>query len=154
MKTVQLTLTLAPNEAIAILTMLENTSSTAHISPTQQKDPKEEVSSVVIPKDLLATVIVTPTAKKIVKMPSFGRTQVQVDEYAANQANRAEEQDEEALIKLQRKEDRDAKKAEKDQEASDKKVEKQKAADEVAAIKDIKEEVIVEKPKAIKPWVL
>ena len=79
---------------------------------------------------------VTPTAGKKTKMPSFGRSQTQVDTYTESEANRVEALDEEAELKAMRKEEREAKKLLKDAEDAIKQDIKQAALDEVTAIKE------------------
>ena len=86
------------------------------------------------------------------KMPSFGRSQSQIDSYESSEASRIDMADEETKFKLQQAGERAVRKAEKDVIADAKKQEKQHAEDEVAAIKAADLSAITPTHKVVKPW--
>ena len=88
------------------------------------------------------------------KMPSFGRTQAQVDKFVEHEATRTEELDEEEELKKQRAEERASKRAEKDAIEAEKKLEDKQAQDEVNNIKakELANSKEVETKLAPKPW--
>jgi len=94
-------------------------------------------------------VVTKPTGRSKTSMPSFGRSQAQVDAYAASEASRIEIADEEAMLKQERKEAKEMEKAE---------IAKDKARAQ-KEIDDIKSAVIEEPLPGVaaplkKPWEL
>ena len=104
-----------------------------------------------------ATVKPTATIKNQgtkTSMPSFGRTQTQVDSYESSEEARIDKLDEENEAKAERAEVRAIRKQEIDDEKAEKNAIKQKATDEVAAIKSKDDEPVKVPTKIKKPWAL
>jgi len=80
-------------------------------------------------------VVVKPTAGKKTAMPSFGRSQAQIDSFAEAEASRVEAKTEAEEEREQRAADRAAKKAVKEEEEAEKQFHANKLAAEVEAIK-------------------
>ena len=148
MKEITLTLTLPIKEAGLLIDFIE----TLNVKTIVEETVKEVVKET--PTKLQPPVVTKPTAGKVTKMPTFGRTQAQIDEFAEQEAARVEKLTEKELLKEQRDADRDAKKAAKELEANAKKEEEEHAAAEVEKIKAAIDPIEVTKPSIKKPWEL
>jgi hypothetical protein len=141
---ITITLDVTLQQASKIIAMLQDTSSEAYIAAAANDMLKEDPLHTVGPKKpskagiedkVVEKVVVAPTAGKITKMPSLGRTQAQVDSYASERKTRVEELDEEAILKAERDEERRLLKEEKQKALEDKKAELKLQEEEVAKIK-------------------
>jgi len=103
---------------------------------------KESVEQVITedvrPSHVEPTV--RPSPGKGIKMPSFGRTQNQLDSFYEQEQERFDKKTEEEFAKEERAEVRAATKAAKQQLLDEKKADKQRAEDEVTAIKETAKE--------------
>lgn len=140
---IKLTLEVTPKQMLDIANLL-NTSPESISEPSRHEQllvdplPPEEVKtpseqSIGQPK---ANSVKSPG--KRTTMPSFGRTKEQVDAYVESEETRLEIADEEALLKTERKAQRETDKAKKE-----------------AEVAEIKEEVVdTSQPLPTKPWTL
>jgi hypothetical protein len=148
-----LTLTLTYEEAFKVLTLLQPTSPDSNTLAVESLNTKEveiPTKQVKAPTEPNTAPVVSP--KFGVKLPSFGRTKEQVASYLSTEQSRLDDLDEEAALKLQRKEDREAKQALRDAELLEKQTAAEKAAQEVLAIKST--EVITSTTLPTKPWLI
>ena len=157
MENVTLTLSLSAAQAIAVLAVLQETSSEAHISTVDDYFGKrEEVLDKVLkereepPIEEPEDTVVKTTAGKKTKMPGFGRTQEQIDEFTETEQERFDKRTEEDLEKEQRAEERKVKKAEKQLAIDEKKAIVKAEEKEVADIKAVADNDLdtVEMPKS------
>lgn len=160
MNKVSITLELTPSEVIKVMELL-STSPESKLKPTEHKPsvqvylPTLDLSSSSkqsIGKfpDNVATKPVTKKSVKGVKLPSFGRTQEQIDSYDEEESKRLEAMTAEEADKEARALERAEKKAIKDKEQAEKDAAKKKLQDEVESIKAIKP--LAAEASLAKPW--
>ena len=160
MQTIQLTLTVTLDQADSILALLRSplpephTGSPAATAVTEPSLPVETTPEPSASSETSKPVVVKPTAGKTVRMPALGRTQRQVDTYAAERATRADELDEEAILKAERAAERAERKREREAEAVAKQAIIDKSAEEVAVIKSADSAVEFKQPVAKPDWLL
>jgi len=158
MKKITLTLELTLKEVTAVMNLLDNISPDFNTSPTSNDNTEEDkVLAATIKTPTKSSKAVTrATAGKKIKMPTLGRTQIQIDEFARKEKNRVEALNEEAELKAQRAEERLARNAEKNKLAQEKKAMEEKAQNEVNSIKQAVTETSKPIPSKLpkKPWEL
>lgn len=163
---IKISLEVTPKQFMAIASLLNADTRPVLDTTTDSPNEKDILAAEVVkatPKPTIAHPIKTSaskpvtaiTAGKVIKMPGFGRSQTQIDRFTNDEQNKFEKKTEEQLEKEQRKEERDARKAERDAIAAEKQDEIDRAAKEIAAIKeagDHEPEPTGDRPA--KPWEL
>jgi hypothetical protein len=148
MKTATITLELTYKEIAAVMAFLNNmpsdfnTSHTANANTSQDEMPTTTVKTPKETKTVSEKVVVKPTAGKKTKMPTFGRTQAQVDAFAKEEAERRKALEAKAALKTAKA---------KEEESENKKVQ-----EEVSAIKqaELKADSTSSSTLPTKPWLL
>lgn len=124
MQSVKLTLELTFSDALAVLTLLQKTA-----------DPSTAVIDSHAMGQAPTKTTVTPTAGKKTKMPGFGRTQANIDQFTEHEQERFEKKTEDELLKEQRAEERKIAKAEKQAKINEQKAKDKREQDEIDDIK-------------------
>ena len=117
MRKINITLEVTPLELEQIATILNK-----ECEPTKTTIQSTCTTTPVVPPSP------KPGGKKSAKMPSFGRTQAQINEFIEHESERVAKLDEKEALKQQRAEEKAARESAETAEAN-------KALDEVAAIK-------------------
>jgi len=155
---VTITLELTYTQASAVLALIQGTSPEPHSSPASHEVPSTDTKTSAHtnePKKGFKRPDTTPVvnakvkaAGKKTKMPGFGRSQNQIDEFLEHEEERFTKKTEEQLLKEQRKAEREAKKAE--QEAVEAKAKQEVEEIKQKVVEDIKPSI----PLLKKPWEL